>query len=347
MRIGTHAAIVALLVVLTSGSSTHAQQRNKPPSEVVATVGSLSVTMAQVDERAMRTPAGTFGSMPLSEAVYEARRAALEDIIDNILIDQDAKERGIDRSEVLEQEIRYKMSQPTDADIAAWFQSNQARLKGASLDQARAQIRAYLIEERARVAREAYLDRLRRGALIRVSLEPPRQVVTSKGRPAKGPASAPIELIEFSDFQCPFCSAAFPTVQRVLSTYGDQIRFVYRHYPQPNHPNARPAAEAAECAAEQGQFWPYHDRLFGDQTRLSNDALKVSAAQLGLDPAKFNACFDSRRYKGEVDKDIREANQAGSSGTPTFFINGRMLSGAQPFEAFKRVIDQELRLRKK
>jgi len=344
----THAATVALIVVLAGGSSTPAQQRTKPaPSEVVATVGSFSVTLADVDAKAMRTPVTTFGSMQLSEALYEARRAALEDIIDNILIDEDAKGRGIDRLELIEQEVRYKMSQPTDADITAWFQANQARLQGAPLDQVRAQIRAHLIEERTRAAREAYLDRLRSRVLIRVSLEPPRQVVASKGHPAKGPASAPIELIEFSDFQCPYCRGAFPTVQRVLSTYGDQIHFVYRHYPQPNHRNARPAAEAAECAAEQGQFWPYHDRLFDDQTNLSDEDLKVSAAQLGLDAAKFNACFDSRRYKADVDKDIKEADQAGVNGTPTFFVNGRILLGAQPFEEFKRVIDQELQFKKR
>jgi protein-disulfide isomerase len=315
MRTTTLAATVALLVVLAGGSATPAQQRKRPSSEVVATVGSLSVTLAEVDEKALRTPANTFGGMPLAEALYEARRAALEDIIDNILIDDDAKRRGIDRLELIEQEVRYKASQRTDAGLSA--------------------------------ARQAYIDRLRGRALIRVSLEPPRQIVGSKGRPAKGSASAPIELVEFSDFQCPYCRAAFPTVQRMLSTYGDQIYFVYRHYPQPNHPNARPAAEAAECAAEQGKFWPYHDRLFGDQTRLSNDDLKVSAAELGLDAAKFNACFDSRRYKANVDKDIREADQAGANGTPTFFINGRMLSGAQPFEEFKRVIDQELQFKKR
>ena len=111
---------------------------------------------------------------------------------------------------------------------------------------------------------------------------------------ARGRAGAPIEMIEFSDFQCPFCLAANATVKQVLDTYGDRIRFVYRNYPLPNHPNARPAAEA-QCANEQGKFWPYHDRLFANQQRLTAADLKQHAVELGLDAARFNACLDSHK----------------------------------------------------
>jgi protein-disulfide isomerase len=117
---------------------------------------------------------------------------------------------------------------------------------------------------------------------------------------------------------------------------------VYRHFPLPNHPNAQPAAEAAECAAEQGKFWPYHDRLFANTSRLSPADLKQHAADLGLDRSKFDPCVDTRKYKAQVDADTEAGQQAGVNGTPAFFINGRMLSGAQPFEAFKRIIDDEL-----
>jgi len=132
----------------------------------------------------------------------------------------------------------------------------------------------------------------------------------------------------------------------VLSTYGAKIHFVYRNYPLANHPNARPAAEAAQCANEQGQFWQYHDRLFGDPGKLSDSDLKASAAALGLDATKFNACVDSHKYKARVDADMQAGNEAGVNGTPAFFINGRAITGAQPFEEFKRVIDDELELKK-
>jgi protein-disulfide isomerase len=151
-----------------------------------------------------------------------------------------------------------------------------------------------------------------------------------------------VQIIEFSDFECPFCLRANPTITQLLKTYGDRVRLVYRHYPLPNHPNARPAAEASACANEQGLFWEYHDRLFANQSRLSPADLKQHAAELGLDSAKFNACVDSRRFQKDVEEDMAAGARLGVSGTPHFFINGRVLNGAQPIENFRAVIDDEL-----
>lgn len=344
MRIST-ALAVAILFGACSGTS--AQQGRAPgPNDEVAKVGSTSIRLAQVDEKALEMPTGNFASMKLSQALYEARRAALEDIIDDLLIDEAAKELSVDRATVLKEQVTARVLEPTDQDIAAWYQANQARLQGAALDQVREPIKAYLLRERAATSREQYLDRLKAKAIIHVTLDPPRQVVASVGRPSKGPSNAPIELIEFSDFQCPYCLSANPTVQQVLHTYGDRIRLVYRHFPLPNHPNARPSAEASQCADEQGKFWQYHDALFADQSKLSDADLKARAAALGMDAPRFNACVDSHKYKAAVDTDIKEGDQAGVSGTPAFFINGRLLSGAQPYEAFKRMIDEEIALKK-
>jgi protein-disulfide isomerase len=258
-------------------------------------------------------------------------------------MDDAAKAQGIDRSALVEKEITSKVPAVKEAEIAAWYQANQARVQGAALDQVRQPIRAFLTQERMQTIREQYVDELKSKTTVRVMLDPPRQkVAVEKASPVRGPADAPIEIVEFSDFQCPFCQRVVPALTQVLSTYGDRIRFVYRNYPLANHPNARPAAEAAQCAAEQGQFWAYHDRLFGDQSKLSDGDLKQSAADLGMDASKFNACFDSHKYKGRVEEDIKAGNEAGVNGTPAFFINGRLLSGAQPFDEFKRVIDEEL-----
>src|SRR5262249_54795509 len=158
----------------------------------------------------------------------------------------------------------------------------------------------------------------------------------------KGPTAARVHIVEFSDFQCPYCLRAHPVVTQVLNTYGDRVRLVYRHYPLEGHPDARPAAEASACAAEQGKFWEYHDRLFAEQQHLAATDLKKLAGQLGLDSGKFDVCFEKHRYAGDVDADIAAGNDAGVDGTPAFFINGRPVSGAQPFEVFKRVIDDEL-----
>jgi len=260
----------------------------------------------------------------------------------NRLLDDEAKARGIDRPTLVEREIASKAPAPTEAEIAAWFQANQARVNGATLDQVRAPIKNMLIEQRMDVARAALVDALKAKTTVTISLEPPRVEVTDGGRVARGNAKAAVEVIEFSDFQCPFCLRANPVVEQVLKTYGDKIKFVYRHYPLQNHPNARPAAEASACAEAQGKFWEYHDRLFANPTKLSDADLKTHAAALGLDAAKFNACVDGHQQKPGIDADMAAAEAVGVTGTPAFFINGRSIEGAQPFESFKRVIDEEL-----
>ena len=330
-------------IVFLAGCSTSAQPaRTQLPTDVVATIGSTSVTLAELDVLALDQPAGRFGNMPLSQAVYEARRAALERLVGDRLIAAEATARGVDSEVLVEQEIGSKVVAPTTTEIAAWYQANPSRVGAATLDQLQGAIAELLTEERADAAREKFVEGLRAKSRVTLSLEPPRLLVTDGGRPARGPATAPVTIVEFSDFQCPYCQTASPTVSKVLETYGDRIRFVYRHYPLPNHPAARPAAEASLCAAEQDQFWPYHDRLFANPTQLTNQNLKEHAAALKLDTTKFNECFDSGKHAKEVDVDLAAGNALGVSGTPAFFINGRALSGAQPFEAFKQLIDEEL-----
>jgi protein-disulfide isomerase len=325
-------------------SSTSAQPSKRQPAQqptaVVATVGSASITLAEVDEKALQQPTANF-SGKLAQALYDARRVTLDEMVASMLMDQEAKARGVDRATLVEKEIADKVGPVADADVAAWYQANQGRVQGATLDQVRAPIRALLIQERMDDARQRYVDVLKSKTPVRLTLEPPRLTVAANG-PSRGAVAAPIQMIEFSDFQCPFCLRAHATVEQVLKTYGDRIHFVYRHYPLPTHPAARPAAEASACAAEQGKFWPYHDRLFEQPSRLSATDLKQHAVDLGLDASRFNACVDSQKYKAQVEADMKDGDEAGVNGTPAFFINGRMLSGAQPFDAFKRIIDEEL-----
>jgi protein-disulfide isomerase len=333
---------VVPLFLMACSSSAQQPNRFQGPNDVVATVGNVSLTLADVDQKAMQQPANDFGSTRLVLAIYEARRNAIDEIAGEKLIDMEAKARGVAAAALIDQEITSKIKTVTDADVSTWYDANKSRTQGASLDQVRGPIRNLLTQQRTAVAYQTFVEQLKLKTPVRIMLEPPRQKVATANSPTQGPASAPIELVEFSDFQCPFCYRAHPTVNQVLSTYGNKIRFVYRNYPLPNHPNARPAAEAAQCANEQGQFWAYHDRLFADQTKLSDADLKASAAALGLDAGKFNACVDSHKYKDQIEADLQAGNEAGVNGTPAFFINGRMLSGAQPFDEFKRIIDEEL-----
>jgi protein-disulfide isomerase len=336
-------ALAVAAVSALAACSTEAQSSRQPsPSDVVATVGGTAITLAELDEKALTQVAGNYGSLTLAQAIYEARRSTLDDMIGSHLIDQESKTRGVDQAALVKTEIEAKVTVPTELDVAAWYQANQNRVQGAPLEKVAAPIRSLLVQERTEAARAVFLDGLKAKTAVSITLEPPRLKVADAGRPARGPAGAPVEIIEFSDFECPFCLRAHPTVTKVLSTYGDRVRLVYRHYPLPNHPNARPAAEASACAAEQGKFWEFHDRLFENQTKLSAADLKQYASALGLDTTKFNACFDSHKFAEQVEQDLEAGEAVGVSGTPAFFINGRVVSGAQPFEVFKRVIDEEL-----
>jgi protein-disulfide isomerase len=158
-----------------------------------------------------------------------------------------------------------------------------------------------------------------------------------------GPEDAPITIVEFSDYECPFCQRWYQEVWlRLREEYADQVRLVYRDFPLTNHPNAIPAAEAANCAGEQGKYFQFHDLLFGGSRGLSNESYLAYAQQIELDQQEFKTCLDERRYQSEVDADLQWAVELGVSSTPTFFINGIPLIGAQPYEVFKQVIDLEL-----
>lgn len=159
--------------------------------------------------------------------------------------------------------------------------------------------------------------------------------------PSIGPENAPITIVEFSDFLCPFCARAKPTIKQILENYGDKVRLVYRDFPILG-PQSEKAAQAAECADEQGKFWQYHDKLYGNQQAVETENLKQHAERLGLNTTKFNECLDSGKMASEVEKDFQDGQSYGVSGTPAFFINGILVSGAQPYSAFEQIIEQEL-----
>lgn len=167
--------------------------------------------------------------------------------------------------------------------------------------------------------------------------------VSTDDDPSIGPADAKVTIIEFSDYQCPYCQVWYKQVyQQLLASYPGKLRFVYRDLPLPMHPEAVPAAEAANCAGEQNAYWKYHDALFNQQYGLNRTAYDQYATDLGLDIQAFDACLESHRYQGEIQADAADAARVGINGTPSFVVNGRILVGALPFSDFKAVIDEEL-----
>ncbi len=172
--------------------------------------------------------------------------------------------------------------------------------------------------------------------------ELPTQNVEVGNAPSRGAADAPVTLVAFSDFECPFCARVVPTLKALETEYGGKLRVAFKHQPLAQHPNARTAALAAMAAHEQGRFWEFHDVLFANQRKLDRASLEDYARQVGLDVGRFKAALDSRQHDAHVSADMAEALRVGATGTPTFFINGRPVVGARPIDHFRRIIDEEL-----
>ena len=352
---GGRERMFGVLMVLALTSGLVAQTRSARPAgsgigastdEIAAKVGDRTITLDQLDKRWGEMEAASRAQV--RQQMYDARRRVLDEMIGEYLIEQEAKAKGLSTERFLEIELPKRMRPITDQEIAAVYNELESRAGGAKLEQLAPAIRQYLEQQRPVEARQALIKVLRKASTeVRVTLEPPRlQVTAASTDPVLGPASALVEVVEFSDFQCPFCGRAESTVAKLRAAFGDRVRWVYKDFPLPNHPDAFPAAEAAQCAREQGKFWEYHDILFANQQALGRDDLKRHAAALGLDTATFNPCFDESRFKYLVQADIDESQRYGVSSTPTFFINGRMVTGAQPFEVFEQVIREELALKR-
>jgi protein-disulfide isomerase len=272
---------------------------------------------------------------------YEALSEGLDEMISEQLFEKEAKSRNVTVEQLEATEITAKVPEPSDAEIQKVYDENKAQLGNQTLDQVKPRIVEFLKQQKAGERQQAFVDELKAKYKTTINLKPPVVEVATAGRPARGPDKAPITIIAFSDYQCPYCKRAHATVEQVMKTYGDKVKLVYRDYPLPFHENARPAALAAACANAQGKFWEFHQKLWG-ASDLSTANLKAMAGEVGLDQKKFDECLDKQEFKAAIEKDIADGAAVGVTGTPAFFINGRMLSGAQPFEKFKQVIDEEL-----
>ncbi|HEY7217390.1 MAG TPA: DsbA family protein [Candidatus Binatia bacterium] len=279
------------------------------------------------------------------EQLYKLERVKLDEYIGATLLTREAKNRNISVSTLLEQEVDNKVAPVTEGEIQSFYTSNKARI-GVELSKVHDQIRDYLRGQKIAAQKAEYFKTLRSRAKITTYLKPPpvyRAEVPFAGAPIRGAEKAPVTIVKFEDFQCPFCKAAQSTFKDLLKKYDGKVRLVHKDLPlREIHPQAWQAAEAARCAGEQGKFWEYHDKLYVDSPKISADDLKSAAKEVGLNVPSFDQCLSSGKFRAAVQKDLNDGAQLGLTGTPTFFINGREMSGAQPLEAFAAVIDEEL-----
>ena len=304
--------------------------------------------MREVDERWQKSrPASRAQAL---QQLYDGRREALEEMVAEVLIAEAAKGKGVDPEKFTEGEIARRLQPVTEGQVIAFYQENQAEMQGRSLAAMTPAIRRYLEEQQRNTAYRTFIEELRKaGPRVEMVLDAPRYAVAvAPDDPSLGGANAPVTVVEFSDFQCPFCLRVAPTLKRLRDAYGDRVRIVWKDFPLTSiHPQAFKAAEAGQCAREQGKFWEYHDRLFANQQALQPESLKKYATELGLDAAKFNACLDTAKYAERVQEHMGVGNSLGVSSTPSLFINGRLVSGAHPYETFAAIIDEELQRAKK
>lgn len=306
--------------------------------EVAATLNGKPVYMKELDQ--------AFGGK-IAEQVYNLRKAALDNIVEQKLLEQAAAEKKATIDEFLKQEVDSKVGEPTEEEVKAIYEAN-AKNYGDSFEKVKDSISAILKRNRVNIQRNQLIAGLKEKAKVEQRLEKPpviRAQVSAGNDPCIGPTQAKITMIEFSDFQCPFCGRARPTIQQIIETYKNDLKYCFRDFPLSFHQDSFLAHLAAACANEQGtdKFWEYNRKLFSNQQAIKADNLKAYAKEVGLNMKTFNECLTSRKYEGKVQKDIQEGVQAGVAGTPGFFINGIPISGAQPFAKFKEVIDEELK----
>jgi predicted DsbA family dithiol-disulfide isomerase len=272
----------------------------------------------------------------------EILQKALDELIANKLIEAEAAKQKVSRDQLVQAEIESNVETPSAEEVNAFYEANKDRIP-VPKEQALPQVKEYMIERSRNRYRDVLVTRLKKDFGYKSYLEPMRAQVATEGFPSMGPANAPVTIVEFSDFECPYCGGLYPTLKQVEKNYPQTVRIVYRQFPLTNlHPHAMKAAEASLCAADQNKFWEFHDSMFSNQRELSVPDLKQRAVDLKLDTQAFNQCLDSGRKAAAIQADIQDGARAGVSGTPALFINGRLLSGNQPYSEIKDVIEDEL-----
>ncbi len=331
-------SVIAAVAIVCAAIATHPAWADDL-NTVVATVGDHKISEKDLDAKVkpqldqMRATLEKKVDQLIADRTFDLKRQTLESMTDEYLIEQAAQRDKLSVDDYLKKEYTGK-SAATEADAKKFYDTNKGP-GTAPFDKVKPQVIQLL-------NRQALLERLRKNAPVKILLEPQRVVVNSSGHPALGAKDAPVTIVEFTDFQCPFCKRTEDTLKQLRAKYGDKIRLVHMDFPLPFHSHALDAAKAARCANEQGKFWQYRDALFADQSKLAPADLKATAKTLGLNTGQFGACFDKAKYDSQIKSDQAAGEKVGVDGTPAFFIDGRPITGAQPIAKFEELIDDEL-----
>jgi protein-disulfide isomerase len=309
-----------------------------PPAQPLATFGGEPVYESQLpanEEAQLRR---------MMQQVFAVQRRALQAVLDQKLVEAEAKKKGVTPEELVKTAVDSKVADPTEEQVSAYYLAHQGQIN-QSYDDAKAKLREALKTQEIQKARQLYVQGLMQiavndGQLV-VLLRPPVIEVNPDPARVRGNPKAPVTIVEFSDFSCPFCQKSEAVLAELLAKYPDKVRLGYRDFPlRQIHPQAQLAAEASRCAVEQGKYWEYHDLLFASGEKLGRDDLLAGARTLKLDEQKFGECLSSGRYKPQIEQDFQLGSRLGVTSTPAFFVNGVFLDGAQPLSVFEKLIQE-------
>jgi protein-disulfide isomerase len=309
-------------------------------AEVVAVLNGADITNADLMKK-LEPQLKRFES-----EIYKMKEMALGELIDDRLLEQAAKADGKSADAYMEDYLKKNATEPSEEEVKKFYDYRKEQMGGKSFEDAKAQITEFLKSNQKAALRNKLLDGLRASAKVEIKMEPPRVDVKVGNSPTKGPEGAPVTVIEYSDYQCPYCSRARPTVNQIIEAYPDDVLYVFKDFPLSFHKDSQKAHEAAHCAGDQGKYWEMNKILFENQGALGVSDLKGYAQKVGLNMSKFNKCLDNGTHAKKVSESLNEGQTVGVSGTPAFFINGVMLSGARPIASFKEQIDAELKRKK-
>jgi len=301
---------------------------------VVAEIDGTPLTLAQFESN---RPSALFQAR---NSFFEAEKKAVAEYIDDLLLQRQAQKENITVAQLLERHVNSTIAKdPDDATLRVYYEGVDTN---EPFESVRDKILDHLRQRRLAKAKTAYIQALRSQTRISVEIEAPRLQISLKNTSVRGPAGAPLMLVEYADYECPFCQQVQPTLDRLATEFKGKIAFAYKDLPLPMHSHAAKAAEASQCAGLQGKYWEYHDVLL-KATSLDVPQLKAAASQLGLETVAFDKCLDSGDRADAVKSSQDEAQKLGLQGTPSFFLNGRFFSGSMSYDQMRQMMEDELK----
>lgn len=301
-------------------------------STVVANVGGVQVTMADLDQQESQR------LLSAHYQYYQTQLKALNDLIDKKLLEQKAASEHLTLDQLVDRDIKSQVKDPTEDQMKVYYEGLETE---QPFEEVRGKILDKIRQMRTDKVRAAYVKALRAQTNVTIELAPPKADVSSQETKVASADKPAVELVEFADYECPYCQKVAADVKKLAADYSNKVVFVYKDFPLPMHTRAEKAAEATRCAGKQNKFWEFHDEIFRSK-ELDVDQLKAQARALKLNTADFDKCLDSGEEAAAVERDRKEGEKIGISGTPSFFINGHYLSGALDYAALREVVDQQL-----